>query len=70
MLYCTFETVTQVLRFLFVCLGFMTYQPLLVDLRQIHFYTNKLLFQTIQFSISTQYQKHFYFKLFSLTKQF
>ena len=29
-------------------------------------------FQTIQFSMSTQfnYQKHFYFKLFSLVKQF
>ena len=31
-----------------------------------------VLFQTIQFSISTQfkYEKHFYFKLFSLVKQF
>ena len=31
-----------------------------------------VLFQTIQFSISTQFncQKHFYFKLFSLVKQF
>ena len=31
-----------------------------------------VLFQTIQFSMSTQFncQKHFYFKLFSLVKQF
>ena len=31
-----------------------------------------VLFQTIQFSISTQFQgqKHFYFKQFSLVKQF
>ena len=31
-----------------------------------------VLFQTYQFSISTQFncQKHFYFKLFSLVKQF
>ena len=31
-----------------------------------------VLFQTIQFSMSTQFncEKHFYFKLFSLVKQF
>ena len=31
-----------------------------------------VLFQTIQFSMNTQFncQKHFYFKLFSLFKQF
>ena len=31
-----------------------------------------VLFQTIQFSISTQFnrEKHFYFKQFSLVKQF
>ena len=31
-----------------------------------------ILFQTVQFNISTQFncQKHFYFKLFSLVKQF
>ena len=35
------------------------------------FYTNKVLFHVIQFSISTRFncQKHFYFKLFSLVKQ-
>ena len=35
-------------------------------------YKYTVLFQTIQFSISTQfnYQKHSYFKLFSLVKQF
>ena len=35
-------------------------------------YEWSVLFQTIQFSISTQFicQKHFYFKLFSLVKQF
>ena len=35
-------------------------------------YKYSVLFQTIQFSMSTQfnYQKHFYFKLFNLFKQF
>ena len=35
-------------------------------------YKQLVLFQTIQFSMSTQFncQKHFYFKLFSLVKQF
>ena len=35
-------------------------------------YKQTILFQTIQFSISAQFnsQKHFYFKLFSLEKQF
>ena len=35
-------------------------------------YKKTVLFQTIQFNISTQFncQKHFYFKLFSLVKQF
>ena len=35
-------------------------------------YKKSVLFQTIQFSMSTQFnrQKHFYFKLFSLVKQF
>ena len=46
--------------------GFIANQPLLVIQCQIHFYT----FQTIQFSISIQFnrQKHFYFELFSLVK--
>ena len=35
-------------------------------------YTQAVLFLTIQFSMSSQFncQKHFYFKLFSLVKQF
>ena len=35
-------------------------------------YKKSVLFQTIQFSMSTQFdcQKHFYFKLVSLVKQF
>ena len=35
-------------------------------------YNKTVLFQTIQFSMSTEFncQKHFYFKLFSLVKQF
>ena len=55
----------------FFCLGFMAYfvgylmpNPFL--------YKQRVLFQTIQFNISIQFncQKHFYFKLFSLVKQF
>ena len=44
--------------------GYLTPNPFL--------YTWSILFQTIQFSINTQFncQKHFYFKLFSLFKQF
>ena len=35
-------------------------------------FMNIVLFQTIQFSISTQFEceKHFYFKLFGIVKQF
>ena len=48
------------------CLGFMAYltpNPILCKL--------SVLYQTIQFSMSTQLgQKHFYFKLLSLVKQF
>ena len=35
-------------------------------------YKETILFETIQFSVSTQFdcQKHFYFKIFSLVKQF
>ena len=35
-------------------------------------YKQSVIFKTIQFSMSTQFtfQKHFYFKLFSLVKQF
>ena len=42
--------------------GYLTPNPFLSKI---------LLFQTIQFSISTQFkcEKHFYFKLFSLVKQ-
>ena len=38
----------------------------------VRFNVKNIFIQTIQFSISTQfnYQKHFYFKLFSLVKQF
>ena len=44
--------------------GYLTPNPFL--------YKKSVLFQTIQFSMNTQfnYQKHFYFKLFCLTKQF
>ena len=57
------------------CLGFMAYQQLsyLVGYLGPNQFLNKLfLFQTIQFSMSSQFyrQKHFYFKLFSLVKQF
>ena len=54
-------------------LGFMAYQPLYVVKRQIHFYDYlSVLFQTIQFSMSAPFnsKKHFYFRLFSLVKQF
>ena len=34
--------------------GFMAYQPLQVNESQIHFYTQTVLFQAIQFTISTQ----------------
>ena len=54
-------------------LDFMTYQPLEVIYRQIHFYLNNQLYlKKNLFSMSTQFngQKHFYFKVFSLDKQF
>ena len=59
---------------LFVCLfGFLWYIKLcrLFNAKSI-FIQKTVLFQTIQFSISRQFdcQKHFYFKLFSLVKQF
>ena len=45
-------------------LGYLTPNPFLYKL--------SVLFQTIQFRMSTQFdcQKHFYFKLFGLVKQF
>ena len=45
-------------------LGYLMSNPFL--------YKSSVLFQTIQFSMSTQFncQKHFFFKLFSLVKQF
>ena len=44
--------------------GYLTSNPFL--------YKSSILFQTIQFSMITQFnfQKHFYFKLFGLVKQF
>ena len=57
----------------FVSLGFIAYSTFRVYLMPNSFlYKQIVLFQTIQFNISTQFncQKHFYFKLFSLVKQF
>ena len=65
---------------LFVCLGFMAYQPLLVIYRQIHFYTNKqfyfkqfslalvlsLIVKNISISSFFSLFKQLYFKQFSL----
>ena len=52
-------------------LGFMAYQPCrLFNAKSI--FMQIVLFQTIQFNMSTQFnhQKHFYFKLFTLFKLF
>ena len=59
--------------FFIVCLfGFYGISSFVGYLMLNPFYTNKQIYQTIQFSISAQFdcQKHFYFKQFSLVKQF
>ena len=59
---------------MFVCL--FVFYDILTFVRHVmpnlFLHKQTLLFQTIQFSTSTQFdfQKHFYFKLFSLVKQF
>ena len=56
-----------------VCLlGFYGISAFVGYLTPIPFFIQIVLFQTIQFSMSTQFncQKHFYFKLLSLVKQF
>ena len=56
----------------FSLLGFMAYPPFVGYLTPNPFLCKSVLFKTIQFSISTQFncQKHLYFKIFSLVKQF
>ena len=66
-----YYTASDDVKFLFVCILWHINLCWLSNAKSI-IYNPTVLLPTIQFSISTQFncQKHFYFKLFSLVKQF